>query len=150
MAIKAFFEGLMEVGRYPEHQVRDVFSRHREYFDQVLHKNLKFRKRYAQAYNAWSEEELQRDPSNLLLRRIALGVEYTGEERLNKLFGSLLDILRREGHTPLLPEEVSYADTLPDGAIDLANRENGGYEPQMQRIRRFWSRLAIPEVREEE
>ena len=142
-----FFYANMEVGRYREKTVIFVFSQDRPYFDQILHKNMLFRKRYAKAYDQWLQNIKSKNGINAsnLRERILLGIAFTGEERVKKLFASLLRFLRSQGLS-LLPPEVFFADTFPGGKYEAEKK----YEAVILPIRLFWSRLAIPVVKEDE
>ena len=116
----------------------------RRYFDQVLHNNHKFRHEYAEAYRQWAANQgvdrLNRH--TLLLPRIETAIELMGENELTTLFRRLLDALGNE--VPLA--DLHYRDTLPGGRCDIDPACAAFMEP----VRRFWLRLALPDVWEED
>jgi hypothetical protein len=142
-----YFASPMGIGRYPKQTVGEIFSSDRYYFDQLLRKNLKFRKCYATAYKRWSEEICcQKEPEiSLFSARITLAITIIGEVKMQNIFASLLQILKKEGLTPL-PHDLCFSETLPGREYDRSDE----YQDQMRRIRLFWSRLAVPDVREDE
>ncbi|MDD2967039.1 MAG: hypothetical protein PHN64_06095 [Desulfovibrionaceae bacterium] len=141
--MKSYFDGLAGMGRYPDKTRGEIFARHRQYFDQILYKNMRFRHEYAQAYALWKQEKLGLEPEELICQRIIAGIHYTGEEAVTKLFAQILAAL---GHiTPLLPPNLDYHRTLPKGDIDT----NRAYSEHMRSLRRFWLRLALPDINEE-
>lgn len=134
----------MDMGRYPDDTRRDVFVSNRQYFDQVLHKNHKFRHEYAEAYRQWAADQGADRLSRhvLLLPRIETAIALMGEAELKKLFSRLLDTLDLEA--PLA--DFHYRDTLPGGRCDVDPACAAFMEP----VRRFWLRLALPDVWEED
>ena len=134
----------MDMGRYPDDTRRDLFVFNRRYFDQVLHNNHKFRHEYAEAYRQWAANQgvdrLNRH--TLLLPRIETAIELMGENELTTLFRRLLDALGNE--VPLA--DLHYRDTLPGGRCDIDPACAAFMEP----VRRFWLRLALPDVWEED
>ncbi len=144
--MREFFASPMNTGRYPERTAAEVFSSDRRYFDQVLHKNLKFRQAYAAAYAKWARDlpRNEKGEVSLLVERIFLGVEITGQDKTAELFSSLLEFMAGEGET--LPAGTRFSDTLPGGKLDVS----GGHEQVMRRVRLFWTRLAVQEVLEED
>lgn len=142
--MRDFFAQRMDMGRYPDDTRREVFVSNRQYFDQILHKNHKFRHEYAEAYRQWAARQgadrLTRH--TLLMPRIEMAVDLLGEAELNKLFTRLLDALGTENP----PRELAYRDTLPGGRCDADPACASFMEP----VRRFWLRLALPDVWEED
>ena len=139
-----FFATRMDMCRYPDYTRRDLFVFNRRYFDQVLHNNHKFRHEYAEAYRQWAANQgvdrLNRH--TLLLPRIETAIELMGENELTTLFRRLLDALGNE--VPLA--DLHYRDTLPGGRCDIDPACAAFMEP----VRRFWLRLALPDVWEED
>ncbi len=142
--MRNFFAQRMGMGRYPDDTRRDLFVFNRRYFDQVLHNNHKFRHEYAEAYRQWAANQgvdrLNRH--TLLLPRIETAIELMGENELTTLFRRLLDALGNE--VPLA--DLHYRDTLPGGRCDIDPACAAFMEP----VRRFWLRLALPDVWEED
>lgn len=142
--MRNFFAQRMHMGRYPDDTRRDLFVFNRRYFDQVLHNNHKFRHEYAEAYRQWAANQgvdrLNRH--TLLLPRIETAIELMGENELTTLFRRLLDALGNE--VPLA--DLHYRDTLPGGRCDIDPACAAFMEP----VRRFWLRLALPDVWEED
>lgn len=142
--MRNFFAQRMDMGRYPDDIRRDLFVFNRRYFDQVLHNNHKFRHEYAEAYRQWAANQgvdrLNRH--TLLLPRIETAIELMGENELTTLFRRLLDALGNE--VPLA--DLHYRDTLPGGRCDIDPACAAFMEP----VRRFWLRLALPDVWEED
>lgn len=142
--MRNFFAQRMDMGRYPDDTRQDLFVFNRRYFDQVLHNNHKFRHEYAEAYRQWAANQgvdrLNRH--TLLLPRIETAIELMGENELTTLFRRLLDALGNE--VPLA--DLHYRDTLPGGRCDIDPACAAFMEP----VRRFWLRLALPDVWEED
>ena len=142
--MRNFFAQRMDMGRYPDDTRRDLFVFNRRYFDQVLHNNHKFRHEYAEAYRQWAANQgvdrLNRH--TLLLPRIETAIELMGENELTTLFRRLLDALGNE--VPLA--DLHYRVTLPGGRCDIDPACAAFMEP----VRRFWLRLALPDVWEED
>ena len=142
--MRNFFAQRMGMGRYPDDTRRDLFVFNRRYFDQVLHNNHKFRHEYAEAYRQWAANQgvdrLNRH--TLLLPRIETAIELMGDNELTTLFRRLLDALGNE--VPLA--DLHYRDTLPGGRCDIDPACAAFMEP----VRRFWLRLALPDVWEED
>ena len=142
--MRNFFAQRMDMSRYPDDTRRDLFVFNRRYFDQLLHNNHKFRHEYAEAYRQWAANQgvdrLNRH--TLLLPRIETAIELMGENELTTLFRRLLDALGNE--VPLA--DLHYRDTLPGGRCDIDPACAAFMEP----VRRFWLRLALPDVWEED
>lgn len=142
--MRNFFAQRMDMGRYPDDTRQDLFVFNRRYFDQVLHNNHKFRHEYAEAYRQWAANQgvdrLNRH--TLLLPRIETAIELMGENELTTLFRRLLDALGNE--VPLA--DLHYRDTWPGGRCDIDPACAAFMEP----VRRFWLRLALPDVWEED
>lgn len=132
------------MGRYPDKTVAEVFSSNRPYFDQLLHKNIKFRQRYADAYQQWvkHQEDVWNDHGQLYLNRILLAIELMGEDRIEKLFKQLIKVMNEEWPTQKFPEDLGYKTTL-NGELNGLE----GYGQQLKRVQLFWDRIAIPEAR---
>jgi len=144
--MKDFFSRTIGFGRYPDKTVVSVFCRNRPYFDQILHKNVKFRREYGEAFQKWvNEDEQRQNPNYQLQERILLAVELMGEEQVRSLFLQLIQVLNEKYPDQGIPEDLDFMKTI--------NQEKGGLKnlgPQMSRIELFWSRIAIPEVQAEE
>lgn len=142
--MRDFFAQRMDMGRYPDDTRHEVFVSQRQYFDQILHKNHRFRHEYAKAYQQWAARQgadrLTRH--TLLLPRIETAIELTGEAGLETLFSRLLDALGAD----TAPQALCYRDTLPGGRCDTDPACASFMEP----VRRFWLRLALPDVWEED
>lgn len=145
--MQEFFEKPMGMGRYPEKSIAAVFSDDRQYFDQILYKNMKFRHEYATAFQDWAAAQgIGRETRHLLLpQRIEVGIMYTGEDKIKELFSRLVQIVRTEYPTSTIADDLDYKDTLPGGDFDT-DAANAG---PVERFRRFWSRVALAEVWEE-
>ena len=145
--MQEFFAQRMDMGRYPDELRQEVFVSNRQYFDQILHKNHKFRHEYAQAYERWAAEQGadRRTRGALLPLRIRTAIELMGEDELRPLFLRLLGAVKDET-TPPLPADFHYRDTLPGGRCDTDPAFAAFREP----VRRFWLRLALPDVWEED
>lgn len=140
-----FFDSLMNMGRYPALTRKEVFVHNRQYFDQILYKNHKFRHEYAQAYEKWAHS-LGQDRSSrrqLLLPRIEYAVALSGEEIIAELFARVLDAAVP---SEIRPENLDFRDTLPGGSCDL----NPSCSALMEPLRRFWLRIALPDVWEDD
>lgn len=136
--MEEFFRRKLGFGRRPDWTVGEVFTQDRRYFDQILYKNHKFRHEYALAYAAWlSARDGEESPLDLLAAKIRFAISVMGEEKTKKLFGQALAAAG-------LPPDMDYASTLPGGSYAKAG------SPGMDILARFWQRLALPEVREED
>lgn len=144
--MREFFDRRMDMGRYPDDTRREIFVSNRQYFDQILHKNHKFRHEYAEAYERWAAGQGadRTTRQTLLPLRIQTAVDLMGEAALEKLFARLLDAVAAD-HVAL-PPDFSYRDTLPGERCDVDPALAGFMEP----VRRFWLRLALPDVWEED
>jgi hypothetical protein len=133
----------MGMGRYPDKTIAEVFSNDRQYFDQILYKNARFRAEYAQALQQWikDQEEHGVSHSHISLNRLLLAIELTGEEKIKSLFRKLINVLNEEWPNKKLPEDFDYKVTLSGEYSGLE-----GYGPQLKRIETFWERLAVPTV----
>lgn len=143
--MRDFFECLMEMGRYPELTRKEVFVRNRQYFDQILYKNHKFRQEYAEAYQAWAQANNadRATRQKLLPLRIQFAIDLTGEEEIRTLFRRVIDAAVP---AEAVPADLNFRDTLPGGACDTDPSRAALMEP----LRRFWLRLALPDVWEED
>lgn len=143
--MRDFFDQRMDMGRYPDETRREIFVSNRQYFDQILHKNHKFRHEYAEAYRQWAAGQgVDRSSRQALLPlRIRTAIELMGEDALRPLFARLLDAVT---DTAALPENFDYRDTLPGGRCDT----DPAWAAFMEPVRRFWLRLALPDVWEED
>ena len=146
--MKEFLSRKMGMGRYPDKTIAELFTSNRQYFDQILYKNVKFRHDYAQAFQLWSDGQLDSDGNNgkLNLNRILLAVEVMGEDKIKGLFLKLIELLNEEWPGRKLPEDLDYKTTL-DGCCDFERLE--GYGPQLGQIQLFWKRIAMPELWED-
>lgn len=142
--MKEFFEQPMGFGRWPELTRKQVFTTDRKYFDQVLYKNHKFRHEYAEAYRCWAENNGadRASRAKLLVPRIEFAIELMGEDRVRSLFSSVLGMM----DVPSTREAPDMRDTLPGGACDT----DASCSAIMETLRRFWLRLALPDVWEED
>lgn len=143
--MRDFFDQRMDMGRYPDDTRREIFVANRQYFDQILHKNHKFRHEYAEAYQRWAAAQgADRATRNTLLPlRIQTAIDLMGEDALRPLFARLLEAV---GGGTSLPEGFDYPDTLPGGRCDT----DPAWAAFMEPVRRFWLRLALPDVWEED
>lgn len=143
-----FFSKAMACGRYAQESAATVFANQRQYFDQILYKNMSFRHEYALAFQQWAHEQGHNYHTRreLLLPRIKAGIHFTGEEKIHSLFQQLLTIMRTEFPEHDFSATLSFQDTLPGGALDT----HPDYAQPMERFRRFWTRVALAEVWEEE
>lgn len=140
--MKDFFARPLGFGRYPDLTVGQVYARDRQYFDQILYKNHKFRHEYAQAYASWLEKTipgLGNMANALLLARILASIDIVGEKETQKLFNKVAEVAGHKG------EPIPYKNTFPGATFsqDPANAD------LMKVLIRFWQRFALPEVREE-
>lgn len=140
-----FFARLMEMGRYPELTRKEVFVRNRQYFDQILYKNHKFRHEYAEAYAEWARDNDadRATRQKLLPLRIEFAIELMGEDEIRALFARVLDAAVP---AEAVPADLDFRDTLPGGSCDADPSRATLMEP----LRRFWLRLALPDVWEED
>ncbi len=143
--MKDFFEQPMGFGRWPELTRRQIFTNDRKYFDQVLYKNHKFRHEYAEAYEQWAKVNGadRASRSKLLVPRIKLAIELMGEDQVRNLFSAVLNMIRSEND---VSDGVDMYDTLPGARCDVDPSCAG----MMETLRRFWLRLALPDVWEED
>lgn len=140
-----FFDQLMEMGRYPDLTRKEVFVRNRQYFDQILYKNHKFRHEYAQAYQAWAlaGNADRATRQKLLPLRIEFAIDLMGEDEIRALFRRVLDAAVP---AEAIPDDLDFRDTLPGGTCDA----DPSHAALMEPLRRFWLRLALPDVWEED
>lgn len=143
-----FFDRPMACGRYAQENTATVFAHQRQYFDQILYKNRRFRHEYALAFQQWATAQghSYHTRRELLLPRIKAGIHFSGEEKIQILFSQLLNLVRTEFPDHMFAATLSCQDTLPGGALDT----NVDYAKPMERFRRFWTRVALAEVWEEE
>ncbi|MEL7563934.1 MAG: hypothetical protein AAGU27_03515 [Dehalobacterium sp.] len=140
--MKNFFSRTIGFGRYPNKTVVDVFCRNRPYFDQILHKNGKFRREYAEAFQKWiNEDEKRQNPNYLSQERVLLAVELMGADQIRSLFQQLIEVLNEKYPYQEVPKDLDFMKTINHEKVDLKY-----LGPQMSRIELFWSRIAIPEV----
>lgn len=140
--IKNFLSRRMGVGRYPDKTIAELFSCNRPYFDQILHKNAKFRQDYALAFQQWADS--QKDNGTLNFNRILIAVELMGEDRIQALFSKLVKVLNEEWPARKLPDDLDYKVALYGGLERLEV-----YGPQQRQISLFWNRVAVPELWQE-
>lgn len=142
--MKHFFDQKVGFGRYPDKTVREVFSRNRPYFDQILYKNVQFRRLYAEAFQAWADK-VGENPDKLRTERIMLAVELMGEQQVKSLFGQLVEYINEKYPQQILPQDLDFRGTIPQGQAEMEDEGK-----QILQINVFWERLAIPEVWQEE
>lgn len=143
-SMQEFFEGTLDFGRCRGRRVSEVFTAHRQYFDQILYKNHKFRHEYARAYALWQPaikaEQGELAAREFLLLRIRAAMAIMGAEAIDKLFASVIRVSHLD-----VPDTLTPADTLPGGSF----AEDPANSAAMEIFARFWQRLALPIVREE-
>lgn len=140
--MKEFFLRSVGFGRYPNKSIGDIFCLNRPYFDQILHKNQKFRHDYAEAFQKWVDKDEQRqDKNQLTVDRILFAVELMGEERIISLFQHLVEVLNERYPEHQLPVNLDFRQTI------FPEKENLEiFGPQFSQILLFWTRVAVPEV----
>lgn len=147
--MRNFFAQPMGFGRFPQKTRQAVFAAWRQYFDQVLYKNMRFRHEYALAYRRWLDalpDDERQPPLRLLRARILAGIDLTGQDAVRELFADLAAHANSRFPATPIPPDCDFADTLPFGAYDT----NPAYARPMELIKRFWLRIALPEVFEED
>lgn len=142
-----YFLDKIEFGKYFGKTIRYVFSNDRQYFDQIIYKNKGFRLHYITAYAEWLNQfdAAMSTPKQILVNRINEGIRQIGEDRVRFLFADVLDYINRQSERTL-PRDTDYKRTLPDMDIDIDSL----WQTHMNIIRRFWQRLAIPNIMEEQ
>lgn len=144
--MKDFFLRTIGFGRYPDKTVVDVLCRNRPYFDQIIHKNVKFRREYGEAFQKWVDEDEQKQNLNYLrIQRILLAVELMGVERTRSIFQQLIEVINQKYPDQEFPADLDFMMTIHQGKGALDN-----FGLQMRQIELFWTRIAIPEVWPEE
>lgn len=116
-----FFDRLMEMGRYPDLTRKEVFVRDRQYFDQILYKNHRFRHEYAEAYQTWARAAGADRASRrkLLPLRIESAVRLMGEDEVRALFARVLDAAVPPES---VPAGLDFRDTLPGRGLRRRSR----------------------------
>lgn len=146
--MEKFFQEPMKVGRFPEKTCQEVFSHHRQYFDQVLYKNFLLHHKYAVAYEEWktSLENKGYSLRDIAIERIELGIKLTGEEEIKKIFKDVIKAVNAKyPYKKNLPEDTPYRETLPGGKIAL----DPEWQDHMICIKKMWLRISLPVIREE-
>lgn len=140
--MKEFFSQTMGIGRYPDKTILDIFCRNRPYFDQVLHKNVKFRRAYGEAFQKWvDQDEMSQNQSHLRLQRILLAVQLMGEDQIRSLFGQMIEAINEKYPHQELPPDIDFMATIQKTYEGLED-----YKYQLSLIELFWSRVAVPEI----
>jgi hypothetical protein len=143
--MRNYFKLPMQIGKYSDQPIGTVFSNNRQYFDQVLYKNISFRHNYKIAFDDWVKRNNYTDQDNhkFLSARIEEGIYHTGIDKVKKIFHTVIQIINTEFSDQPFCDNIDFRETLPGGKFDKAD-----FKP-MERIRRFWVRIAIPEVWED-
>jgi hypothetical protein len=137
--MEKYFKEPMGIGKYKDKTRGYVFSNDRRYFDQIVYKNKAFRGGYKIAFENWlkqTDKAVHGDRKLLLRARIEEGIKHTGLKEIKTLYTKLIQMVDAEE----LNGVETFADTLPGGELDHVNVRS------MEQIRRFWVRIAIPEV----
>ena len=147
--MREFFMQPMGFGRFPQKTRQEVFAAYRQYFDQVLYKNIRFRHLYAEAYRRWLEnlpESEKQPPLRLLRTRILAGIDLTGKDVVRRLFDNVAIHVNSMFPEKSIAPGCDFADTLPFGTYD----RDSEYAGSMEIFKRFWLRIALPEVFEDD
>lgn len=139
--MRDFFSERLGFGRYPTQAVGEVFACDRRYFDQILHRNSGFKNRYARAFKDWAAglQESGAGPDDIKRERVVVAVEVMGEDRVQKLFDDLLLYLKAQNPSCPLEPKVSFKETL-------RGSPSPGLREHLEIVKRFWARIALPEV----
>lgn len=145
--LQQFFDLQMPVGRYTGQTMGEIFSKNRQYFDQVVFRDMHINAEYTRCYEKFVESlnETERTGLQLFIKRTEVGIYYTGKKEIKELFYKvLLFANERCGESPM-PMDTDYAITLPGMSDDIEKK----WPEHMEIFKRFWLRLAIPEFRSE-